>query len=38
MLPMRILALGANICFIGYGAMGGHVTLTEYSRWAARRG
>ncbi|MFC1458049.1 hypothetical protein ACETIH_15295 [Microvirga arabica] len=22
MLPMRILALGANICFIGYGAMG----------------
>ena len=22
MLPMRIMALGANICFIGYGAMG----------------
>jgi hypothetical protein len=22
MLPMRILALGANVCFIGYGAMG----------------
>ena len=22
MLPMRILAIGANFCFIGYGAMG----------------
>jgi hypothetical protein len=22
MLPMRIMAIGANICFIGYGAMG----------------
>jgi hypothetical protein len=22
MMPMRILALGANVCFIGYGAMG----------------
>jgi hypothetical protein len=22
MVPMRILALGANVCFIGYGAMG----------------
>ena len=22
MLPMRILALGANVCFIGYGSMG----------------
>jgi hypothetical protein len=22
MLPMRIMAVGANICFIGYGAMG----------------
>lgn len=22
MLPMRIMALGSNICFIGYGAMG----------------
>jgi hypothetical protein len=22
MLPMRILAIGANLCFIGYGAMG----------------
>jgi len=22
MLPMRIMALGANVCFIGYGAMG----------------
>ena len=22
MLPMRILAIGANVCFIGYGAMG----------------
>jgi len=22
MLPMRILALAANVCFIGYGAMG----------------
>jgi hypothetical protein len=22
MLPMRITAIGANICFIGYGAMG----------------
>ena len=22
MLPMRVLALGANVCFIGYGAMG----------------
>ncbi len=22
MLPMRIFALGANVCFIGYGAMG----------------
>jgi hypothetical protein len=22
MLPMRLLAIGANICFIGYGAMG----------------
>lgn len=22
MLPMRIMAIGANFCFIGYGAMG----------------
>jgi hypothetical protein len=22
MLPMRVLAIGANVCFIGYGAMG----------------
>jgi hypothetical protein len=22
MLPMRIMAIGANVCFIGYGAMG----------------
>ncbi|WP_052002993.1 hypothetical protein [Microvirga sp. BSC39] len=22
MLPMRILAIGANVCFIGYGMMG----------------
>ena len=22
MLPMRVMAIGANICFIGYGAMG----------------
>ncbi|MBO1907068.1 hypothetical protein KHP60_17400 [Microvirga sp. 3-52] len=22
MMPMRIMAIGANICFIGYGAMG----------------
>ncbi len=22
MMPMRILALGPNVCFIGYGAMG----------------
>jgi hypothetical protein len=22
MLPMRVLALGANVCFIGYGVMG----------------
>jgi hypothetical protein len=22
MLPMRIMALGSNVCFIGYGAMG----------------
>jgi len=22
MLPMRILAIGANVCFIGYGSMG----------------
>ena len=22
MLPMRIMALGSNMCFIGYGAMG----------------
>jgi len=22
MLPMRIIAIGANFCFIGYGAMG----------------
>ncbi|MBQ0822302.1 hypothetical protein KBI52_19110 [Microvirga sp. HBU67558] len=22
MLPMRVMAIGANVCFIGYGAMG----------------
>ena len=22
MMPMRVMAIGANVCFIGYGAMG----------------
>jgi hypothetical protein len=24
MLPMRVLAVAANLCFIGYGGLGGH--------------
>jgi hypothetical protein len=27
MLPMRFLAIGANICFIGYGAQGGYMPV-----------
>lgn len=27
MLPMRILAIGANGCFIGYGTLGGYMPV-----------
>ena len=27
MLPMRLLAIGANVCFIGYGSMGTYMPV-----------
>jgi len=27
MLPMRIMAIGANVCFIGYGAIGSFMPI-----------
>jgi hypothetical protein len=27
MLPMRLLALGANVCFIGYGSLGSYMPV-----------
>ncbi len=27
MRPMRLLAIGANLCFIGYGALGAHLPV-----------